>query len=106
MLQLRGSMRDRRRPISRDQLVAGKDLRLEKAVLGLQIFEVEPAVVAHPGGIDGVILTWSLAIDHVFARPDHRVATSRAARAKAFRFLQEPDAHLETKIRRSQRPDR
>ena len=34
------------------------------------------------------------------------VAAGRAARAEAFRFLQEPDAHLEAEIRRGQRADR
>ena len=98
-------MRDRRVPIAWNQLVARKNFRLEQALLRLQVIEVQPAVIAHPIGIHGIVLAWGLAIDDVFARADHRVATSRATCAEAFRFLQEPDPHLETEIRRRERAD-
>src|SRR4029077_12785623 len=45
------------------------------------------------------------AINHVFARADDGVATRRAAGAKAFRFLQKPDPHLEPEVGRSERAD-
>ena len=105
MFQLRGRMRNRRAPISRDEFVARKNFRLEKPLLRLEVIKVQPAVVAHPGGIHGVVLARRLAIDHIFASADDRVATRRAARAKAFRFLQEPDAHLESEVGRGQRAD-
>ena len=53
-----------------------------------------------------VVLARRLAINHILARADDRVATGRATRADAFRFLQKPDAHLETKIGGGQRADR
>ena len=80
--------------------------RFEQPMLALQVIEIEPAVVAHPGGIDRVVLPRRLAINHIFAGADDRVAASRATGAEAFRFLQKPDAHLETEIRRSERADR
>ena len=72
----------------------------------MQVIEIQPPVVAHPAGIDRVVLARCLAINDVLARADDRVAAGRATRAKTFRFLQKPDPHLETKIRRSQRADR
>ena len=73
-----------------------------------EIIEIEPAVVAHPAGIDGVVFARRLAVDHIFARADDGVATGRATGAEAFGFLQKPDAHLETEIatRSARRPDR
>src|SRR5205807_4743498 len=65
-----------------------------------------PSVVAHPTGIDGIVLPRRLAINHVFARADDRVAAGRATGAETFRLLQKPDAHLEAEIGRSQRADR
>ena len=88
------------------QLVFLAHHRLEQPAIALQVIEIEPAVVAHPAGIDGVVFARRLAINHVFARADDGVAAGRATRAKAFRFLQKPDAHFEAEIRRSERADR
>src|SRR5256885_12452766 len=68
--------------------------------------KIEPAIVAHPNGIDFVVLARRLPINHVFARADDCVATGRATRADALGFLKKPDPHFETKIARSQRADR
>ena len=77
-----------------------------KRSFGFEIFVIEPAVVAHPGGVDGIVLARCLAINDVLAGADDRVAAGRATGADALRFLQKPDAHLEAEIRRSQRADR
>src|SRR5437588_11354376 len=53
-----------------------------------------------------IVLARGLTVNDVFARADDSVATGRAARADAFGSFQKPNAHLETKIRRCQRPDR
>ena len=68
--------------------------------------EIQPAVIAHPDGVDGVVFARRLAIHLVFARTDDGVAARRATCADALGFLEEPDAHLETKIFRRQRADR
>jgi hypothetical protein len=47
-----------------------------------------------------IVFPRCLSVNDVFARADDGVATRRATRADAFRFFQEPDAHLETKIAR------
>ena len=78
----------------------------KQALVGLEVSEIQAAVVAHPAGIDVVVFARRLAIDHVFARADDGVAAGRATRAKAFRLLQKPDAHLEAEIRGGQRADR
>ncbi|KAF5408111.1 MAG: hypothetical protein Udaeo2_17070 [Candidatus Udaeobacter sp.] len=83
-----------------------KDLRFEQTVLGFEIFEVESSVIAHPAAVHVIVLAWSLPVDHVLARADNTVAARRATGADAFRFLQEPDAHLEAKIGGSERADR
>src|SRR5687767_13515071 len=98
MLQLRGRVRNRYAPVRRNQFVARENFRLEQALLRLEIIEVEPAVVAHPGGINVVVFARRLPVNYILARADERVAAGRAAGAKAFRFLQEPDAHLEAEI--------
>ena len=81
-----------------DEFVAGKNLRLEQPFVRLEVFEIQPPVIAHPGGIDGVVFARGLAINHVFARADDGVAAGGATRAETLRFLQEPDAHLEAEI--------
>src|SRR2546423_9707860 len=106
MFQLRGGVRDRGVPVSRDQFVAGKNFGLKQTLFRLQVIEIQAAVVAHPTRIHSVVLARGLAINDIFARPDQRVATGGAARAKTFRFLQEPDAHLETEIGGGQCADR
>ena len=83
-----------------------KDLRLEQTVLGFEVIEIQPAVIAHPAGIDRVVLARRLPINHILARADDGVAAGRATGADAFGFLQKPDPHLETKIRRGERADR
>ena len=53
-----------------------------------------------------IVFAGRLPVDHVLATADDSVATGSATRADTFRFLQEPDAHLETKIGGSKRADR
>ena len=50
-----------------------------------------------------IVFTRRLPINHVFARADDGVATSRATGANALGFFQEPDAHFETEIGRGER---
>src|SRR5437660_216826 len=57
-------------------------------------------------GVDRVILARRLPIDDILACANDRVAARRAACADTFGFLQKPDAHLKTKIGRSERADR
>jgi hypothetical protein len=72
----------------------------------LDIVEVKPPVIAHPTRVDCIILARRLPVDDIFARTDNCVATSRAACAETFGFLQKPDPHLETKIAGGKRADR
>ena len=72
----------------------------------MQIIEIESAIIAHPAGVDRVILARRLPIDDIFACANDCVAAGRAACADTFGFLQKPDAHLKTKIGRSERADR
>ena|SRR5215469_13632825 len=53
-----------------------------------------------------IVLARGLPVDHVLSRTDDGVAARRATGADAFGFLQEPDAHLETKVGGSERADR
>src|SRR3954470_20609905 len=98
-------MGNRRVPVGWTQPVTGKKLRLKEALLRLQVFEVEPAVIAHPGRIDGIVFARGLPVDDVFAGANDGVATRRAACAEAFRFFQKPDPHLEPEIGRSEGAD-
>ena len=66
---------------------------------------VQPAGIAHPGGVDRIVLARFVAIDFFLARADDDVAAGRATRADALGFLEKPDAHLEPKILRRQRAD-
>ena len=92
--------------MSGDQFSFRTDLRLEQPTLGLQIIEVQPTVIAHPTGVDRVVLTRRLAVDHIFPRADDGVAAGCAAGADALGFFQEPNAHFKTKIGRSECADR
>ena len=76
-----------------------------QTVFAADPFVIQTARVAHPAGIDGVVLARLVAINFFLARADDDVAARRAARADAFGFLQKPDAHLETKILRRERAD-
>src|SRR5207248_4051983 len=96
-------LRDRCRPIYGDEFSFETNLRLQQTVFGFKIFEVESAVIAHPCGIDVIVLARCLPIDHVLAGPDDRVTPGGTARADTFCFFQKPDAHFESKIRRGQR---
>ena len=58
---------DRSWPIRRDEPSFGTNLRLEQAAFGFEIFVIEPAVIAHPTGVNVIVLAWGLAIDHVLA---------------------------------------
>ena len=42
----------------------------------------------------------------ILTSPDECITTAATASAKALRFLQEPDSHLEAEIIRSQRTNR
>ena len=106
LFQLERCLPDRSWPIGRDQSSLGTNLRLEQAVFGFEIFEIEPAVIAHPAGVNVIVLARRLAINHVLASADDRVAAGRATCADALRFFQEPDPHFEAEIGRSQRADR
>src|SRR5882757_3013384 len=94
---------NRRWPIGWDEPSFGTNLRLEQAVFGFQIFVIEPAIIAHPTGVNVTVLAWGLAIDHVLASADDCVAPRPATCADALRFFQEPDAHFEAEIGGSQR---
>src|SRR5205814_1292951 len=48
--ELKRRVRDRALPIARHQFFSIGNLRLEDAVLGFEIFKVEPAVITHPAG--------------------------------------------------------
>ena len=50
-----------------------------------------------------IVLAGRLAIDHVLTSSDDCIAPRRATCADALRFFQEPDAHFEAEIGRSQR---
>src|SRR6266850_3118294 len=90
-------------PIGRDQSSFGTNLRLQQAAFGFEIFVIEPAIIAHPTGVNVIVLAWGLAIDHVLASANDCVAPRRATCADALRFFQEPDPHFEAEIGRSQR---
>ena len=104
--QLERRLCDRNRPIGAGKVFSRAYLRFEQPAVGLQVIEIEPAVIAHPTGVDCVILARRLPVNDIFARTDNCIATSRAARADTFCFLQKPYAHFETKIGRSERADR
>src|SRR5262245_2387400 len=53
-----------------------------------------------------VVLARGLPVDHILPGADHSVAASGATAADALGFLEEPAAHLETKIDRSEGADR
>jgi len=71
----------------------------------VDIVEAEPALVAHPFGIDRLVVARRLAINKPFAAADDRIAARGAAGADAFGFLEEPDAHLEAEILAGERAD-
>ena len=91
-------LRDRALPITRRKFVSDADTRLQQTIVRFQIMKIEPAVVAHPNGIDRVVLARRLPINHIFARADDCVAAGRATRADTFGFLQKPDPHPETEV--------
>ena len=88
------------------QLAVLAELRLHKAVFAVEITVVQASVVAHPIGIDRIVLPRGLADDFVLASADDRVAAGAAGGADAFSFVQEPDAHLEAEIFARERADR
>src|SRR5438874_11307185 len=90
------------RPIGRDQSSLGTNPWLQQTILGFEIFVVEPAIIAHPAGVNLIVFSWRLAIDHVLTSADNRVTACSASRADALRFFQEPDPHFEAEIGRSQ----
>src|SRR5882757_6209381 len=90
-------------PIGRDQSSFRTNLRLQQAPVGFEIFVIEPAIIAHPAGVNAIVLARRLTIDGVLASSDECIAPGRAACADALRFFQEPDPHLEAEIGGSQR---
>src|SRR6478609_6306071 len=89
-------------PIGRDQSSLRPNLRLQQAAVGFEIFVIEPAIIAHPTGVNVIVLARRLTIDDVLASSDDCIAPRRATCADALRFFQEPDPHFETEIGRSQ----
>ena len=47
-----------------------QNFRLKQSSVRLQIFEIQAPVIAHPAGINGVVLARCLAINDIFARAD------------------------------------
>src|SRR6476661_6017700 len=90
-------------PIGRDQSFPRTNLRLQQAAVRFEIFVIEPSIIAHPTGVNVIVLTRRLAIDDVLAGSDECIASRRATCANALRFFQEPDPHFETEVGRSQR---
>src|SRR5438552_4823451 len=93
---------DRSWPIGWDQSSLGTNLRLKQTTVGFEIFVIEPAIVAHPTGVNVIVLARRLSINNVFSSSDDCVAPGRATCADALRFFQEPDTHFETEVGRSQ----
>ena len=83
-------------------LAAHLDHGFGKPELAVDKMEVETALVAHPGGVDVVVLTRRLPVERVATGTDLRVATAAALGAEGVRLLHEPHAHLEPEIVRSQ----
>ena len=104
--ELERRLRDRVLPIARHEFSSVGNLRLEQPTLRFEILEIEPAVIAHPAGVDVIVLARRLPINDVLARADERVAPGRAARADAFSLLQKPNPHFETEIGGGERADR
>src|SRR5207245_3004144 len=84
--ELEGRVRDRALPIARHEFFSIGNLGLEDAVLGFEIFKVEPAVITHPAGIHVIVLARCLSINNILARADECVATSSGAGADACWF--------------------
>ena len=74
------------------------DERLCEPGVAIDVVEIEAMRIRHPAGIDLVVLTWSDAMDFVFASPNGDVGASAAVDVDGFGFLEEPDAHLEAEI--------
>src|SRR5207302_9244481 len=69
-------------------------------------FIIQSPEIAHPTGVDRVILPRFIPINLLFARADDHVATRRATRADALGLFEKPNAHLKTKIFGGERADR
>ena len=67
---------------------------------------IQATRIAHPRGVDRVVVARRVAVNFFFARTDQNIAARRATRADTLGFLEEPGAHLETKIFRRERADR
>src|SRR5205823_12240214 len=80
-------LRDYYSPVGSDKFFSRNNLRFEQSAFRLHVIEVEAAVIAHPAGVDSVVLARRLSINDIFARADYCVATSRATCADTFRFL-------------------
>src|SRR5437763_17169509 len=89
-------------PVGRDQFLVGTIPWLQQTILGFEIFVVEPAIIAHPAGVNVIVFSRCLAIDYVLTSADNRVTACSATRADALRFFQEPDQHCAAEIPRSQ----
>ena len=93
-------------PIGWDQSSLRPNLRLQQAALSFEIFVIEPAIIAHPTGVNLIVLAGRLPIDDVLASSDDGIAPCRATCADALRFFQKPDPHFEAEIGRRQRTHR
>ena len=71
----------------------------------MKVMKGETMAVWHPSRVDFVVLARSDAEDFVASGPDDRVATGAAVEIDALGFLEEPYAHLEAEVVRSERTD-
>ena len=69
-----------------------------KAIGGIYMVEIQPAVVAHPGGIHRIVFSGRLPENFVLPSANDGVAPGRATGTNALGFLEEPDTHFESKI--------
>ena len=63
---------------------------------------IQAPLIAHPAGIDRIVVARLIPVDLVFPGADSDVAAGRTGGADGLGFLHEPDAHLEPEIFRSQ----
>src|SRR5206468_411917 len=94
-----GDFFDDRRPIAALTLGFGHwTLDFPEPVFPVDPFVIQTAVVAHPAGIDRIVLARLITQNASLARANDDIAARRAARANAPGFLQKPDPHFKTEI--------
>src|SRR5205807_1762229 len=80
-------------------------LSFAQAVFPANPFIIQPAIVAHPADVDGIVFARFVAINFFFAGADDDVAAGGATGADAFGFFEKPNPHLETEIFRGEGAD-